>query len=169
MIYLKLYLVFANIGLLSFGGGYATLPLIQEFVIEKYHWLDMSTMLDLISISQMTPGPIAINSASFVGNKIGGILGSIVATFGVITPQIIILSLFLILNLNKKNRYLDGINAAVVALMLIATIKLINVSLLSNVNPFAYILFFGTMLLYTKKIDMIKLIIMGAIIGMIVM
>ena len=95
MIYIKLYMIFLQIGILAFGGGYATLPLIQKFLVEKYAFIDETTMLHVISISQMTPGPIAINSATFIGMKIGGILGSIIATAGVVTPQILILMLFL--------------------------------------------------------------------------
>ncbi|VWL85065.1 chromate transporter [Oceanivirga miroungae] len=167
MIYIKLYLAFLNIGIFSFGGGYATLPLIQKYIVEENHWITMDTMLDLISISQMTPGPIAINSASFVGNKLAGILGSIIATLGVITPQIIILSLFLYFLPSWVNKYLKGINAAVVALILIATIKLMKSSLFLYNNIVFYILFLFIFVLYYKKIDIIKLIILGGIVGFI--
>lgn len=75
MIYLKLFLSFLQIGLLSFGGGYAAMPLIKEQVVTQYGWLTMTEFTDLITISQMTPGPIAVNSATFVGNKIAGMPG----------------------------------------------------------------------------------------------
>lgn len=80
MIYLKLFLSFLQIGLFSFGGGYASLPLIREQVVEQNTWLSMSEFTDLITISQMTPGPIAVNSATFVGIKIAGIGGAVCAT-----------------------------------------------------------------------------------------
>ena len=87
MIYLQLFLAFLQIGAFSFGGGYAAMPLIQAQVIDKYGWLTVADFTDLITISQMTPGPIAINSATFVGNQIAGIPGALVATLGCILPS----------------------------------------------------------------------------------
>ena len=84
MIYFQLFLSFFQIGLLSFGGGYAAMPLIQGQVVQGHGWLSMSEFTDLITISQMTPGPIAVNSATFVGIKIAGIPGAFAATFGCI-------------------------------------------------------------------------------------
>lgn len=75
MIYLQLFLSFLQIGMFSFGGGYAAMPLIQGQVVTAHHWLSMEEFTDLITISQMTPGPIAINSATFVGTKIAGTRG----------------------------------------------------------------------------------------------
>lgn len=83
MILLELFLSFLQIGAFSFGGGYAAMPLIQAQVVTKYHWLSMAEFTDLITISQMTPGPIAVNSATFVGIKIAGIPGALIATPGV--------------------------------------------------------------------------------------
>ena len=80
MIYLQLFLSFLQIGMFSFGGGYAAMPLIQGQVVTLHGWLTISEFTDLITISQMTPGPIAVNSATFVGMKIAGIPGAIVAT-----------------------------------------------------------------------------------------
>ena len=76
MIYIQLFLSFFQISLFSFGGGYAALPLIQGQVVNVHHWLSMTEFTDLITISQMTPGPIAINAATFVGMKLTGIAGS---------------------------------------------------------------------------------------------
>ena len=81
MIYLQLFLSFLQIGMFSFGGGYAAMPLIQGQVVTAHHWLSMEEFTDLITISQMTPGPIAINSATFVGTKIAGTGGALAATF----------------------------------------------------------------------------------------
>ena len=80
MIYLQLFLSFLQIGLFSFGGGYAAMPLIQGQVVDAHGWLSMSEFTDLITISQMTPGPIAINAATFVGIKIAGLPGALAAT-----------------------------------------------------------------------------------------
>ena len=82
MIYLQLFLSFLQVGMFSFGGGYAALPLIQGQVVKTHSWLSMSEFTDLITISQMTPGPIAVNSATFVGEKIAGIPGALCATAG---------------------------------------------------------------------------------------
>ena len=92
MIYLELFWGFLKIGLFSFGGGYAAMPLIQEQVVSMHNWLSMAEFTDLITISQMTPGPIAINSATFVGIKIAGIPGALVATLGCIFPALILVS-----------------------------------------------------------------------------
>ena len=81
MTYLQLFISFFQIGLFSIGGGYAALPLIQEQVVNLHGWMDMTQFIDIITISQMTPGPIAINAATFVGIKTAGIGGAVIATF----------------------------------------------------------------------------------------
>lgn len=170
MIYIKLYMIFLQIGILAFGGGYATLPLIQKFLVEKYAFIDETTMLHVISISQMTPGPIAINSATFIGMKLGGILGSIIATAGVVTPQILILMLFLKF-IGIKNKYvlkmLDGINGAIVALILIATISIIRTGIINSFSPVIFLTFILSIYLYLKGISLIILILFGAVIGVV--
>lgn len=93
MIYLELFLSFLQVGLFSIGGGYAAMPIIQSQVVDRYHWLDMGSFTDLITISQMTPGPIAINSATFVGIRIAGLPGALAATFGCILPSCFIVTL----------------------------------------------------------------------------
>ena len=92
MIYLQLFLSFLQIGAFSFGGGYAAMPLIQAQVVDLHHWLSLGEFTDLVTISQMPPGPIAINSATFVGLKIAGFSGALCATFGCILPSCIIVS-----------------------------------------------------------------------------
>ena len=170
MIYIKLYMIFLQIGILAFGGGYATLPLIQKFLVEKYAFIDETTMIHVISISQMTPGPIAINSATFIGMKLGGILGSIIATAGVVTPQILILMLFLKF-IGIKNKYvlkmLDGINGAIVALILIATISIIRTGVINSFSPVIFLTFILSIYLYLKGISLIILILFGAVIGVV--
>ena len=104
MIYIELFLAFLQIGAFSFGGGYAAMPLIQAQVIDKYGWLTISDFTDLITISQMTPGPIAINSATFVGNQIAGIPGAIVATFGCILPSCIVHEIRILADLGIRKR-----------------------------------------------------------------
>ena len=92
-ILIRLYLAFLKIGTFSFGGGYAMLPFMQKEIVENNAWISMSEFSDIIGISQMTPGPVAINSATFVGYKVGGIIGSAIATIGVVTPSFILVSI----------------------------------------------------------------------------
>ena len=105
MIYLQLFFSFLQIGTFSFGGGYAALPLIQNQVVSLHHWISMAEFTDLITISQMTPGPIAINAATFVGMKLTGMPGAVVATLGYITPSCIIVTI--IAKLYLKYREMD--------------------------------------------------------------
>ena len=92
-LYLQLFISFLQIGALSFGGGYATMPLIQQQVVTLHGWLSLSEFTDLITISQMTPGPIAINSAIFVGTRVGGFWGALCATTGCVLPSCLLVSL----------------------------------------------------------------------------
>ena len=87
---IKLFISFFKIGLFSFGGGYAALALIQQEVVVENSWLAVGEFNDLITISQMTPGPIALNSATFVGQRVAGFPGSLAATIGCILPSAII-------------------------------------------------------------------------------
>lgn len=128
MIYLELFWSFFQIGILSFGGGYAALPLIQNQIVDIHGWLSMAEFSDIVVISQMTPGPIAINAATFVGTKVGGtgilegILGSVAATLGCITPSCIIVLILAMLykkysSLAIVQGALRGLRPAVVALI----------------------------------------------------
>lgn len=93
MIYLQLFFSFLQVGLFSVGGGYAAMPLIQSQVVEQHPWLTLHEFTDLITIAEMTPGPIAVNSATFVGIRIAGFPGAVIATLGCITPALILVSL----------------------------------------------------------------------------
>ena len=103
MIYLQLFLSFLQIGALSFGGGYAAMPLIQAQIVTEHQWLSMSEFTDLVTIAEMTPGPIAVNSATFVGTKIAGVPGALVATAGCILPACILVTLIAKLYLKYRN------------------------------------------------------------------
>ena len=122
MMYIQLFLSFFQISLFSFGGGYAALPLIQGQVVNVHHWLSMTEFTDLITISQMTPGPIAINSATFVGTKIAGIPGAVVSTLGCILPSCILVTLLAWLYLKYQKMdllqsVLQSLRPAVVAMI----------------------------------------------------
>ena len=106
----QLFSVFLQIGMFSFGGGYAALPLIQEQVVTQHGWLSRSEFTDLITISQMTPGPIAVNSATFVGIRLAGFLGALAATFGCILPSCILVTVLSYLYLKyRKMSMLQGV------------------------------------------------------------
>lgn len=89
----QLFLTFAKIGAVTFGGGYAMLPILQREIVEKHHWATESELLDYYAIGQCTPGVIAVNVATFVGFRKKGIIGGIFSTLGVITPSILIITL----------------------------------------------------------------------------
>lgn len=131
MIYLELFLSFLQVGLFSIGGGYAALPLIQTQVVENHTWLSMSEFTDLITIAEMTPGPIAINSATFVGVRIAGFAGSVIATLGCITPSCFIVSFLAYIYYRYKNisilqSILSSLRPAVVALIAGAGLSILN-------------------------------------------
>lgn len=130
MICFQLFLSFLQIGLFSFGGGYAAMPLIQDQVVTIHGWLSMSEFTDLVTISQMTPGPIAINSATFVGIKIAGLPGAAVATLGCILPSCIIVTLIARLYFKYRNMeimegVLNSLRPAVVAMIAAAGIDIL--------------------------------------------
>ena len=137
MIWFQLFLSFLQIGLFSFGGGYAAMPLIQEQIVNIHGWLDMDQFTDLITISQMTPGPIAINSATFVGIRIGGIPGALVATLGCILPSCIIVTLLAKLYLKYQKldvlqSVLNSLRPAVVALIASAGLSILVTAFWGN-------------------------------------
>lgn len=130
---IQLFWSFFQIGLFSIGGGYAALPLIQEQVVEKYSWLSMMEFTDLITIAEMTPGPIAINAATFVGLRIEGVWGAVTATFGCVFPSCIIMSILAYLyfkysNLKMIQGILAGLRPAVVALIASAGVSILLVA-----------------------------------------
>ena len=142
MIYLQLFFSFLQVGMFSFGGGYAAMPLIQGQVVTAHKWLSMSEFTDLITISQMTPGPIAVNSATFVGIKIAGIPGALVATFGCILPSYIIVTVIAKLYLKYRNMamlqgVLNSLRPAVVAMIASAGISILITAFWGNAAAIA--------------------------------
>lgn len=174
---ISLFLSFLKIGLFSFGGGYAALPLIQEEVVEINSWLSLAEFNDLITISQMTPGPIAINSATFVGTRIAGLPGAIAATLGCVLPSAIIVGS--ISYFYKKYKDLDVINnvlyfirPAIVSMILIAGVGILSTAFfdtraisLANLDYLMVGIFIISLIcLYKTKIDPIKImLISGAV------
>ena len=131
---IKLFISFLKIGLFSFGGGYAALALIQQEVVVENGWLAVGEFNDLITISQMTPGPIALNSATFVGQRVAGFPGSLAATIGCILPSAIIvgaLSYFYkkYKDLDLMTDVLKFLRPAIVVMILIAGLDILQTAL----------------------------------------
>ena len=182
MIYLTLFLEFFKIGLFCFGGAFGMIPLIEETVV-KYGWLSESELYAFIGVCESTPGPIAVNMATYVGASQGGALGSIAATLGVVTPSFIIILLIasLLKNLtdNKYFRgFLSGVKPVIVALILSTGVVLVAKSAgysypltfspdLAAVTVFALlaVICIGSRLIFKKKIPSIALILISAALG----
>ncbi len=130
MIYLQLFLSFFQIGLFSFGGGYASLPLIRQQVTALHHWMTMPEFTDLITISQMTPGPISVNAATFVGIRTAGLPGAVAATAGCVFPSCVLIFFLTSLYLRYQNASLledtlTALRPAVVAMIAAAGLSLL--------------------------------------------
>ncbi len=129
MLYLDLFLTFAKIGVLTFGGGYAMLPIIQREVVEKKGWVTESEIMDYYAIGQCTPGVIAVNTATFTGRRVKGNLGGIFATLGVIFPSIVIITIIAAMirgfaSFQPVQDALAGIRVCVCVLIFNAVIKM---------------------------------------------
>lgn len=161
MIYWQLFLSFLQIGALSFGGGYAAMPLIQNQVVDMHQWLTLSEFTDLVTISQMTPGPIAVNSATFVGIKIGGVPGAIIATIGCILPSCIIVTL--IAYFYMKYRHLQVLQD-ILSVLRPAVISLIAVAGLSILMT----AFFGENVISFDSLKIHMIIIFGVCIYLLI-
>jgi len=127
--YLTLFWTFFKIGLFTFGGGYAMISIIHKESVEKYKWINDEDMNNIIVVAESTPGPIAINSATFIGYKVGKFLGSLFAVIGVVLPSLIIITLISIFLTNFKSITIiqyafEGIRAAIIILMIEAIFKL---------------------------------------------
>lgn len=183
MIYLKLFWSFFQIGLFSIGGGYAAIPLIQNQVVDINHWLTMTDFTDLITIAEMTPGPIAINSSTFVGIQIAGIGGAVISTVGCVLPScIIVLALayfyYKYKELTVIQGVLGGLRPAVVALIASAGLSILILAFwgdsgitanLSDINFIAVGLFAISLILLRKlKPNPIYVMAGSGIIGMMI-
>lgn len=181
MIYLELFWSFVQVGLFCVGGGYASMPLIQAQVIDVHGWLSMSEFIDIFTISQMTPGPIGINAATFVGMKVAGFLGAIVATLGFVTPTfilgIILAKLFFKYgNIGVIKGILNGLRPAVVALICSAGMSFIFLALFNtekmpiNVADIDYLGLFVLIVAFIavrKKVGIIKILAGSGVLGLI--
>lgn len=181
MIYLELFTTFFFIGMLTIGGGYAMLSLIQNEVVVVHEWLSETTFTDIVAISQMTPGPIGINSATYTGyevlqnmgaSELMCILGSFTATFAVVLPSFIIVLLLCKVYERWKNHYMfQGVMAGLKP----ATLGLIGTAVLTLTTPENFIdwksfviCIVAFLLLYFKKAGVFTIIGLGALVGLLV-
>ncbi|MDX9692166.1 MAG: chromate transporter [Acholeplasmataceae bacterium] len=165
---LKLFLSFLKIGALTFGGGYAMMPIMRKEVVDKQKWADDEDILKILVISESTPGILAVNSATFIGYRIGGFKGSLVATLGVIIPSFVIISIISLFILQFKEAELvsyafKGIQAGVAILIFRAALKL---SKKVHYNVFAIIILCGAILfsLFTT-FSVIYVLVAAALLG----
>ena len=157
---LKLFLCFFQIGLFSIGGGYVAIPLIEAQVVDHYGWLSLAEFTDLVTIAEMTPGPIALNAATFVGVRLHGVAGAIMATLGCVTPSLILVTLLAVLynkfrKLNVMQNILSTVRPVVVALIASAALSILLLALFGGqgivgFNPIALVLFAAALVALRK-------------------
>lgn len=182
MIYLQLFLEFFKIGLFCFGGAFGMIPLIEETVV-KHGWLTESEFFNLIGVCESTPGPIAVNTATYVGSVMGGPLGSIAATLGVVLPSFFIILLIATVMKNLTNNtyfkgFMQGVKPVVVALILstgcmlllktigYAGLQEFSVDWVSVVILVLLVgIYFGITYLRKKKLSAVKIILLSAGLG----
>ena len=168
---LDLFWTFAKMGAVTFGGGLAMMPIMQRELIEKKHWMTEDEMLDYFAIGQSTPGVIAVNVSTFIGYKEAGIIGGIVATLGIITPSVIVISLIAkfistVDDFPLAKKALSGINVAVAALLtsVVYNFSKKTVKKISGI----VILALSFILIYFLNVPTYWIIIGSAVIGVIV-
>lgn len=172
MICLKMFWAFFQVGLFSVGGGYAAIPLIQAQVVDINHWISMNEFTDLITIAEMTPGPIAVNCATFAGITVAGFWGALSATLGCIFPSCIIASVLAFIyyrfkNLGTLKSILASLRPCVVALIASAGLSILklvsfgdNAPAFSSVN-YAGIIIFAVALFVLRKYKKSPILVMG--------
>lgn len=181
MIYWELFYTFFKIGLFTFGGGYAMLPLIQEEVV-AHGWIPIEDLINFVAISESTPGPFAINIATYVGTQMGGLFGGICSTLGVVMPSfIVILIVAKLFEQFKKNKIINGamtglkpaavglIASAVVSMALIVFVPDgFSVAIFTSVELYISLALFAVMsVLAFKKVHPILIIVISAVVGIV--
>ena len=170
MTLVNLFFTFLKIGMFGFGGGYAMIPFIEREVVINNTWITDLEFLDIIGISQMTPGPVAINTATFVGFRVDGIVGALVATFGVVIFSFIAV-IFISKSMDKfkNNKYLDGVFAGLkpvlIALIISAFVSLAKDSYIDMKSIIISMITLG--LLLSQKVHPILVIVLSALMGIV--
>ena len=168
-LFIQIFLQFFHIGLFSFGGGYATLPFLYD-IAEKFQWYSIDKLRDMIALSSVTPGPLGVNMATFSGFSTSGIMGAIIATFAIMLPSFIIVSVvYKVLDKFKTNGYVQSIikslKPAGCALLCAVGIKLVLTSHLKLIGLIILLIFIGSS--FIKKRDPLFYLGLSAILGFI--
>ena len=176
MILLQLFISYLKIGFFGFGGGYAMLSLIQNEIVVQHGWLTLAEFTDIVAVSQITPGPIAINSATYVGYAVAGVWGSIVATVAVSLPSLTIMVLLTRFFLQlRNNRYVTGVVSAmkpvVLGMILAAALLLMfpaSEGEASFIDGWSWALFGGCLVGSMRKVNPIVMILLSAVAGIVI-
>lgn len=182
MIYLNLFLAYLKIGLFSIGGGHAAIPVVQSVIVQDKGWLTMQEFMDVITISELTPGPFALNSATFIGNKLGGILGGLIASFACILPSFFIIMILAIIykkyrTVTAVNGALSGIKPATTGLIMAAGLSILflslfgtsSITLIDHINYISLavtVIAFLTLKIF-KKINPIYIMLGAGVLGLV--
>ncbi len=172
MLLVKLFITFFKIGAFSFGGGYAMIPLIMQEIVINNKWIEKTDFINMISISQITPGPIAINIATFVGSITNGIVGSLVATTAVILPStILVVLMYFFIKKYRDNDYLNlflqGIRVVVIGLIGAGFLSVFNEGVTNIISLGIFLVSFY--LVGFKRVHPIPIIIVAGIIGAVIL
>ena len=175
MMYLQLFWAYLKIGIFGFGGGYAMLSMIQFEVVDHYGWMTVEEFADMVALSQMTPGPVSINIATFTGYSVAGIWGSLIATFSLVLPSLILLMIVLkFLFKNKENNIikstLSSMKPVIAGLIFVAALQMMNSQNFgdaglhgSNISVIICALSFAAV--FWAKINPILLILASGVVG----
>ena len=170
-IYLKLFLTFAKVGVMTFGGGYAMLPILQREVVEGNGWVTEEELMDYFAIGQCTPGIIAVNTATFVGQKQRGVLGGIFATLGMVFPSLVIISLLAgvietFSEIALVQHAFGGIRICVCVLILNAVVKLYQKAVVDKLTLAVFLMV--ALGAYFTAVSPVVFVVMAAVVGILV-
>lgn len=172
MFFLKMFITFFKIGAFTFGGGYAMVPIIQNEIVNKYHWMDEKEFIDALSITQAFPGAVAVNTSIYVGYKLKKIPGAIVCTLGTVLPSFITISIVARFFVEFRDnatieRIFMGVRPAVVALIIAAVFELFKGDQSSNIYAKVLIILLTIGAIVFLEINPIWIILFGAVVSII--
>ena len=178
MIYFQLFWAYLKIGIFGFGGGYAMLSMIEFEVVDHYGWMSIEEFSDMVALSQMTPGPVSINIATFIGYTIGGFLGSLIATLAIVLPSLLLLVFVLRFLFKNKDNYivkttLSSMKPVIAGLIFVAALTMMNPTSFADAglhgsNISVIICAVSFVATYFAKINPILLIIASGLVGYLV-
>lgn len=152
---------FLQVGLFSFGGGYATIPLIEQYIVDTQHWLTFQELTDILTISQMTPGPIAVNTSTFVGTRVAGFPGAVVATFGCVISGVLLSTLLYYLfrkysGINGVSDILSGLRASSVGLIAASAGTILLIAFTGSAQPDSFHIDVAPVVLFAVSLFLLR-------------